>query len=154
MSKLKVGWIWAPGSGATAETSLCLANLDEHALCAAAEALRAADIPTGLLTINDSLTISRRHSSPLLTHEVLQLAQQAATSCLGYAVTFKYPPQLRTSGETAPTLHSVVIASGLLLSHLSDLPNPPLCAEYGSPGTGGASTHPRLPPVRRKWPTY
>ena len=57
------------GTDAITLHSLCLANLDEHALCAAAEALRAADIPTGL-TINDSLTISRRHSSPLLAHEV------------------------------------------------------------------------------------
>ena len=87
--------------------SLCLANLDEHALGAAARAVQAAGIRTGL-TINDSLTISRDHTSHLRQHEILQLAQQAASAHLGYTVSFKYLPALRAADDAAPTLRAVV----------------------------------------------
>ena len=112
----------------TSMHSLCLANLDDQALEAAASALSAKSITTGL-TINDSITISRDHPTTLLEHDILQVVQSAAAARRGYDATFTYLPCLRKHGEPEPTLHSVaraLHASAVLL--LAVLPRPrPFC---------------------------
>ena len=99
--------------------SICLGHLDTQALQAARESLTAVDCPTGP-TINDSLLISAR--SPAERHSILTRVTRAASSHLGYPVTFKYLPNLTKPDKPRPDL--VSIATALHLSpppSLSDL---------------------------------
>ena len=71
--------------------SLCLGHLDECALNAAAEALHASGVPTGL-TVNDSLTIQRARPSTLSPSDILLLAENAVAARLGYKLSFSFFP--------------------------------------------------------------
>ena len=91
--------------------SLCLAHLDEHTLGAAAYALTAIGLNTGI-TINDSLCILRPQVPLFTKEEICSIASQAATLRLGYSPSFKYNPHMQKPEQPLPTLLSVLTALG------------------------------------------
>ena len=83
----------AAGNSRHCTLSLCLGHMDEQALLAVACHLDRARAITGL-TINDSLTVWRE-SLPFPASTLAQVASTAASSALGYTVTFTHLPCLR-----------------------------------------------------------
>ena len=84
--------------------SLCLGHLDDCALAAARHGLQTAGCTTGL-TINDSLFVQR--PAPCTQDHIQTIASSAASSALGFPVTFAYLPHLMKEGEPLPTLRSL-----------------------------------------------
>jgi len=123
--------------------SLCLAHLDEQSLNAAADALYALGMQTGL-TINYSLTIYRHHSTTLLPHDLLSAAQRAASARVQFPVTFKYLPNMRNPADLPPTLARVGDAIGAVLTSIAP-PSPPSTPPASACGSPLPQTRPSSP---------
>ena len=93
-------------TGTVRIASLCLGHLDQQVLDAAAYALNAASVSTGL-TINDSLCIRRAARPIFQPSEIQAIAEHAARLRVGYQIHFKYLKLLRKPDTPPPTIMSV-----------------------------------------------
>ena len=107
----------ATGTSIPRTISICLGHLDDASLSAAAGALSRAGCLTGP-TVNDSLLLYSSHSPDPAT--VLHLAIPAASSLLGFPVSFSFLPSLMKPTDPPPRL-----PPPSLRSQASPLPPPP-----------------------------
>ena len=117
--------------------SLCLGQLDDVALAAAASALRAAGCTPGP-TINDSLLVLRR--SPFDPPTTLRTATAAATRALEYPISFSFLPRLTKASDPPPTLASLAAALCEPAPVTSPASSSPPPSPAHSPGASPSST--------------